>query len=519
MDIAKAVPAGRIVAVGRGADRAAIVVKALALLDEQGLAGCTIEAVAAWSGLDAAHIKEHFADRDALLVAMAEAMALAAPAVTAEGWRDQLAGRALAGRDVMLSRRDGGLLFAQMPTIFPVGGSAHDCVPAMCAAGFSLADARAAMLLVDRFTIGCALAEQNAAGTGEGRASFEAQLDVVLAAIAATQPAGIATRRDERQSSFQSRLWVFLRDARESANISFARTAHVNELDRRILLLLLAQGPMTLAVISMACGVDKAQISRAIKRMGEVSLLSRGGIRSPIRLSTTGRQLAERLQRQAELRNRELTFGISDEQIVALFGVLDILLGRAIALFEQERRLSSAHNQREQVDFQDLVDEGLPDENGVAVDRSRVLPPFVTLCSYMLRGGALAHKRRTGLSNFESWVLDEGCKNPPISWPQLVLALYRDQSQAGRTVNHLIDIGLVERTGKPGRRHGFFAPTAEGQRISDLIDETQVRRSEFLFQGIPAEQLDIFMTAFETLARNAEVQVARERAIQEMDRD
>ena len=63
----------------------------------------------------------------------------------------------------------------------------------------------------------------------------------------------------------------------------------------------------------MACGIDKAQVSRAIKRMGEVSLLARSGIRSPIRLSTPGRQLAERLLRQAELRNRELTYGISVE--------------------------------------------------------------------------------------------------------------------------------------------------------------------------------------------------------------
>src|SRR5690606_13533585 len=137
------------------------------------------------------------------------------------------------------------------------------------------------------------------------------------------------------------------------------------------------QGGLTLAAISMACGVDKAQVSRAIKRMGEVSLLSRGGIRSPIRLSATGRQLAERLLRQAELRNRELTFGISDDQLGTLSDVLDILLARAITLFEQERRLSAASQRPEQVDFQDLVDEGLPGENGVAVDRSRVLPPFV----------------------------------------------------------------------------------------------------------------------------------------------
>ncbi len=53
----------------------------------------------------------------------------------------------------------------------------------------------------------------------------------------------------------------------------------------------------------------------------------------------------------------------------------------------------------------------------------------------------------------------------------------------------------------------------------DIIDETEVRRSEYLFQGIPVEQLNSFMTAFEMLAHNAEVQVARERAIQEMDRD
>jgi DNA-binding MarR family transcriptional regulator len=269
----------------------------------------------------------------------------------------------------------------------------------------------------------------------------------------------------------------------------------------------------------MSNGVDKAQVSRAIKRMSEIALVTRGGIRSPIRLSHSGRQLADRLLRQAELRNRELTFGITDDQLVSLFGVLDTLLSRAVTLFEQERKLSAANQkQTEPVDFQDLVDDGLPDENGIAVDRSRILPPFITLCSYMLRGGALAHKRKTGLSNFESWVLVEVCRESPISWPQLVIALSRDQSQAGRTVNHLIDIGLIERTGKPGRRHGFFGPTEEGRRICEIINETAMKRSEFLFQGIAAPQLDGFMTAFEMLSHNAEVQVAREKAIQEMDR-
>jgi DNA-binding MarR family transcriptional regulator len=505
---------------GAGLDKAAIVAAGLAVLDREGLAGCTIDAVAERLRAKPTDILQHFSDRGDMLVALGCEMARVAPVLLpAESWREQLVQRAAAGRQAMLSRRDGSQLFAQLPAMFPMGGSGFDCVPALCAAGFTLADARAAVLLVDRFTVGWTMTEQSRPDVADLQGRFEDQLDIVLAGVAAAQPMGLATRRDDRQSRFQSRLWVFLRDARESANISFARTAHVNELDRRILLLLQAQGGLTLAAISMACGIDKAQVSRAIKRMGEVSLLARSGIRSPIRLSTPGRQLAERLLRQAELRNRELTYGISDEQLGTLCDVLDTLLSRAITLFEQERKLSATNQRPEPVDFQDLVDEGLPGENGVAVDRSRVLPPFITLCSYMLRGGALSHKRQTGLSNFETWVMSEVCTNPPISWPQLVLALYRDQSQAGRTVNHLIENGLVERTGRPGRRHGFFAPTEEGKRISGIIRETAVRRSEFLFQGIPAAQLETFMAAFETLAHNAEVQVARERAIQEMDRD
>jgi DNA-binding MarR family transcriptional regulator len=86
-----------------------------------------------------------------------------------------------------------------------------------------------------------------------------------------------------------------------------------------------------------------------------------------------------------------------------------------------------------------------------------------TLSAYFSRSGALAYKRSTGLSNFEAWVLNEISMNPPISWAELAAALQRDHSQAGRTVRALIDRGLVVREGKPGRRHGKFYPTPEGE--------------------------------------------------------
>lgn len=439
----------------------------------------------------------------------------------AESWQAQLRHRANRLRAGMQAQQGSTASLVEWATqVSSLTGDDAD-VAALAQLGVPEADARAAAMLVDRLTIGWKILElagvASASSADEG-ARFEPQLEKLFVGIAAGLPPGIATSIDDRQSSFQSRLWAFLRDARESANIAFARMVHINELDRRILLLLQAQGGMTLAHISVACGVDKAQVSRAIKRMGEISLLTRGGIRSPIRLSPAGKHLAERLMRQAELRNRELSFGISDEQIATMSQVLDTLLGRAITLFEQERKQAAIDPNAEPVAFQDLVDEGLPGENGVSVDRSRILPPFVTLCSYILRGGALSHKRQTGLSNFESWVMAEICRNPPISWPQLVVAVSRDQSQASRTVNHLIEIGLVERSGKPGRRHGFFQPTTEGLRISAIINETAERRSQFLFQGIPAADLETFMATFEALEHNAQVQLARERAIQDMDR-
>jgi DNA-binding MarR family transcriptional regulator len=490
------------------------------MLDELGLTGLTMATLAGRVAGLVPDLAAHFPTVDELHVAMAGSMFAAAGVPRADGgsWRDILHARALAARQAMLSRRDGGLLFSGLARMSDIGGA--DPAKWLCEAGFSMFDARAAVQLIDCFTCGWVTHEQahpDLAGD-ESQPDFEGQLETLLAGIAVTRAWGAPAAKHRL---FQGRLWVLLRNARDSANIAFARADHINELDRRILLLLQSQGDMTLAAVSMANGVDKAQVSRAIKRLSQVGLVQRSGIRSPLKLSASGRHLADRLVRLAELRNRELTFGIADDQLVDLFGVLDILLSRAVALYDQERKLATAAQGKDaEIDFPDHAEHDRDLEAGrIAVDRSRILPPFITLCSYMMRGGSLGYKRKTGLSNFDTWVLVEVCRDPPISWPQLVLALYRDQSQAGRTVNRLIEIGLVERSGKPGRRHGFFGPTPEGERIAAIINGMAARRSEFLFQGIASPQLNNFMAAFDILARNAEVQLAREKAMQEMDRE
>jgi len=520
-------PTGRGAAIARPASvdgHASAVTAALNLLGERGLTGLTLPALAARASVPVAELDVQFPTRQALLEAVAQAMmAQAATGLADEaagGWRDLLHRRARCARRAMLAWRDGAQLFAALPVLPDPDGPGGDVIVRLCEAGFAPFDARAAVQLLDRFACGWAIAEQAHSQTAgdEGAPDYEGQLETLLAGIAVTRAWGGPAAQHRM---FQGRLWIFLRNTRDSANIAFARADHINELDRRILLLLQAQGDMTLAAVSTANGVDKAQVSRAIKRLGQVGLVQRSGIRNPLKLSAAGRHLADRLVRLAELRNRELTFGIADDQLVDLFAVLDILLARAMALYEQERKLATAAQGREaEIDFPDHDAYGREPEAGhIPVDRSRILPPFITLCSYMMRGGALGYKRKTGLSNFDTWVLVEVCREPPVSWPQLVLALYRDQSQASRTINRLIEIGLVERSGKPGRRHGFFAPTPEGERIVAIINGMAARRSEYLFQGIAAPQLNNFLAAFDVLSRNAEVQLAREKAMQEMDRE
>ena len=197
-----------------------------------------------------------------------------------------------------------------------------------------------------------------------------------------------------------------LRKVRESAELSYAREQYLIELDRRILFLLQDRGPLVPADISSAVGVDKAQVSRSVKRLLELRLVEREQIRAPLRLTRDGERLGARLMRMAELRNRELTLDISEDELSAFFDVVEILLDRAMALYEQERELAQGSGAAKNGDPLGKGFEGKPGEKAV-IDRSRIISPMMTLSAYFSRSGALAFKRLTGLSTFEAFVLSE----------------------------------------------------------------------------------------------------------------
>jgi DNA-binding MarR family transcriptional regulator len=372
-----------------------------------------------------------------------------------------------------------------------------------------------ALKIVEAYARGAVLTS----GGTQPPAEFANRLVIILNGIEASLDDRREVRRgDAPPHVIQSELWQILRRVRESAELSYAREQELIELDRRILFLLQSAGPLVPADISSAVGVDKAQVSRSVKRLLEQGLVEREQIRAPLRLTREGEKLMKRMLRMAELRNRELTIEIGENELNEFYATVEVLLDRAVALYEQERELAQGGGCRN--GKSDLAGKATDARTGerIAVDRTRIVSPLMTLSSYFSRSGALAFKRLTGLSTFEAFVLSEIGMAPPVEWSVLVHALARDHSQAGRTVHALIERGLVAREGKPGRRHGRFYPTAEGARLHEVIHEAGRQRSAFLLAPLPADQRARFLGTFDKIRRNAVAQLERERAFAEIDR-
>lgn len=373
-----------------------------------------------------------------------------------------------------------------------------------------------ALQIVEAYTLGARAQHPALRKNGAPPAEFIARLDLILNGL---QPGlNDSPAPAPAPSIIQSELWQVLRKMRESAELSYTRELDLIELDRRIMLLLHNAGPLVPAEISAAVGVDKAQVSRSVKRLLEEAMLERSQIRSPLKLTARGESLARRLLRLAELRNRELTYDITDRELQDFYDAVELLLDRAMLLYEQERDLAHAAGRTTEAPHARGIADNRPGE-AIVIDRTRIISPLMTLSAYFFRSGALAFKRLTGLSTFEAFVLSEIGISPPIEWARLVGGLGRDHSQAGRTIKALMDRGLVERDGKPGRRHGSFRPSADGQKLYEVIYQAGKDRSAFLMEPLDDDHRARFFRTFDKLRKNADAQLQRERAFAELDKD
>ncbi len=145
--------------------RTAVVDTALRLLDDVGLDGLSLRRLAGELGVRAPALYRHFAGKEDLLRAMADAMFAAEMAVLDRpgpgmDWADWLLARSRAVRRAMLSVRDGGRLKEHLHDPADQWPGLELLLQMMEEAGFAVEDAMPAIFALGNHILGAVIAEQ-----------------------------------------------------------------------------------------------------------------------------------------------------------------------------------------------------------------------------------------------------------------------------------------------------------------------------------------------------------------------
>jgi len=184
-----------------GLTKTAIVQAALDLLDEAGMDGLTVRALAARLGVQAPALYWHVRGKQALLDEMATVIWRRIGDVMAGlpadlPWREMMAGYAAAVRAELLGHRDGAKAFSGTTLTDPeVIRRQEPTFEALTRQGFALEDAVRGLVLLHDFTIGCCVEEQavtQAVASGDDRYDLRRRAELIGADAA---PLAVAAGR------------------------------------------------------------------------------------------------------------------------------------------------------------------------------------------------------------------------------------------------------------------------------------------------------------------------------------
>lgn len=477
---------------------------ALGLLRQGGTDAVTFAALAAQSGIKASSLSRSFGDRRILMEELARAVLDEARSSLPdrENWQDWLRHGARALRDTLLRYPDAPSLVAGVPYPDRMTDSDREkWLTPLLRGGFHPDRAVDAMAMVAHYTIGWCMEKTATVPHGRIRheslhnARFEMGLEVLLAGLAQVEKDRPRSTLPTQRRMVAARLWALLRQCRLSADHAYDRVSGgISELDRR-LLIEIASGHLTRSTeFAMQTGLDKAQVSRGVRRLRDHGLIRKDMLRSPLMLTDAGVALAQQLVSIARTRHADLITGISQVDLDDFLSLISEMRIQAILLFEQERAMSQGKDYASAAGEDPYVNDQQPD---------LLVARLVTLFSYMQRSGALMIRRLTDLSNFEWLLLSTLSEMGPITPARLVSLVERDHSQAQRTLRRLIETGLVRRTALPGQRGRVLELTRKGEEAAALLWEEGLRRDELLYGKIAPHRLEHFLAVLERLNDNA----------------
>jgi AcrR family transcriptional regulator len=203
--------------VAKGISRERIVAAALELLDEKGMEGITVRALAARLDVQAPALYWHLRNKQELLDEMSTVVMRRVTDALSEippgaSWRDDLAAYARVLRAEYLLHRDGARIFSGTRISDPdVVRAKEPWLARLTAAGFTLVDADDATDLITAFVVGFVIEEQErgqSAETDPGRYSLAGR-DAWLGEDAELVKAA-GHLRDEGDKRFERHLGIVL---------------------------------------------------------------------------------------------------------------------------------------------------------------------------------------------------------------------------------------------------------------------------------------------------------------------
>jgi DNA-binding MarR family transcriptional regulator len=113
--------------------------------------------------------------------------------------------------------------------------------------------------------------------------------------------------------------------------------------------------------------------------------------------------------------------------------------------------------------------------------------------------------RAAGLTPTKTSVLQTVAREGPIRLSELADSEGINPTQLSRTIAHLLETGLVERSADEGdRRAAWVKPTAAGKRLSERIRRERTDALNVALEGLDSAERDQIVTALNALEHLAE---------------
>lgn len=309
-----------------------------------------------------------------------------------------------------------------------------------------------------------------------------------------------------------ARLFMLLRLMRESALPEYESRVGLNELNRQLLTMIGGCGGLSSSDLVAFTGHEKAQISRAVKKLEAEALIERASLRAKLMLRPAGQKLFETILAISRTRDAALAAGMSAPERESFCGITQRLIVRAAQIYAAERQLAAERNcsaSLPPIPSFDTVD----DKHGIG---KMIGPQLMVLASYLRRSAMLAYQREQGLSNFQWMILSQIGEFEPLPLARLIEIMGRDKSQVGRTVGHFEEAGLIKRHRVARKRDILLVTTPRGTEVYKAMCAIAIRRDDTLTDCIAATERISFMAELDRIGVNARAMIA---AQQDSSRD